>query len=98
LIADRINTKELCVEDVCINKAQLKELLEKSQIPISNSQTNSNNQISNDSEQNPLDFNGTSQNSNPEAEPVSEKQSSTTLEPMPESSASEPASESSQEP
>jgi len=31
-IADRVTTKELCVEDVCINKAQLKELLEKNQI------------------------------------------------------------------
>jgi len=32
LFADRITTKELCVEDVCINKAQLKELLDKNQI------------------------------------------------------------------
>ncbi|MBU1545126.1 MAG: tail fiber domain-containing protein, partial [Proteobacteria bacterium] len=31
-IADRITTKELCVEDVCINKDQMKELLEKSGI------------------------------------------------------------------
>jgi hypothetical protein len=30
-IADKITTKELCLEDVCINKEQLKALLEKTQ-------------------------------------------------------------------
>jgi len=32
LIVEKITTKELCVEDVCINKSQLKELLENNQI------------------------------------------------------------------
>lgn len=31
-IADKITAKELCLEDVCVNKEQLKQLLEKNQI------------------------------------------------------------------
>lgn len=46
-IADKITAKELCLEEVCINKEQLKMLLEKSQIPSTNSQINFNDQNSN---------------------------------------------------
>ncbi|MBI2627401.1 hypothetical protein HYW72_00535 [Candidatus Nomurabacteria bacterium] len=32
LVVEKLTTKELCLEDVCINKTQLKELLEKNEI------------------------------------------------------------------
>ncbi len=41
LITDKITTKELCLENVCVNKDQLKTLLEKNQLPTESSAPNS---------------------------------------------------------
>ena len=72
IVADKLTAKELCLEDVCVNKNQLKALLEKNQVaPISN-YSNSPNQSPNSDNQIIIDNESANTASSSSNEPIIE--------------------------